>query len=343
MRRLTEALGAARETRVTQRVTPNWADERASAVVRRCAACAVALLAMLLGTPRAPFAQGAATSAPPASAPPAFIWALTAKKGDVFRYKLHQMLSGVAPKGSSTEDEEDFQAEITSIIRREVITVSPEGDITFKETTEARRRTVNGRRLKEIPSAYSVIKQTMTRSGLVRAHEVESVNAGKDRLAELSKMLSERPSPGTPIHFGETWQTDRENRVAPGTKVAYLSRLIGREKVLNRETLRVALDLEIPTVADAGPLDTMRVKSFYNIDPKTGLLVRANYDVDNVEMSVGQGSIKVTAHSTIELLVAGINDKEPLGSADEGQGAATSVGSGTAAPVPPGPKGGGTK
>jgi hypothetical protein len=222
-------------------------------------------------------------------------WQFLRKTGQEFRYRIVQTITGELPDGK------EFRYNTTQTVRRVVKAVDHDGVAKFEETTESRKREVMGHVMPEEPKRYSVIEQEVAPNGLVVFHK-EAEDVSPEGLSALAVMLNQFPVPKTGVALQEKWHTPIANLMVKGKTVDLTSQLVAREKIGTTDTLRVAFDMEIPPRADADEIATILVKGSYNIDPKAGVVLRADYTVENFELPMAQGSIKATSRAEITLV-----------------------------------------
>ncbi len=233
-----------------------------------------------------------------------YSWSLLRKKGEILRYRQRVIVSGALPDGTNLD------VHLKSISKQEVKDVSEKGDALVVETVESRSIVVNGNAFPDDPSTYTTIKRTFSKNGLVLKSVVENATPGSETLTQMSSMLGATPVPDKAVKIGDNWTTEIENAVIPGKKLKLFSTADSIEKVAGTETLKIKVKLSFPIKADAIEADYVKVEGSYSIDTKTGKLMRASYTVDNSYIPSPVGELKAKTSSVIELIVAGVNDKE---------------------------------
>lgn len=234
----------------------------------------------------------------------AYSWSLPRIKGEVSRYRQRAVVTGLLPDGTNLD------AHIKMINKQEVKDVKENGDALVVETVESRTIIVNGNKIPEDPSSYTIFKRTFSNTGLVLKSTVENAPAGSETLAQMSSMLRATPIPDKPVKIGDSWTTEIVNTVVPGKKVKFTSTADSIEKVAGVDTLKIKVKLTFPIQANAAEADFVKADGSYNIDPKTGRLMRSAFDVVNTLIPSPIGELKANTSSVTELIVAGVNDKE---------------------------------
>ncbi len=233
-----------------------------------------------------------------------YSWSLLRKKGEISRYRQRVVVTGSLPDGTNLD------VHLKSVSKQEVKEVADSGDALVVETVESRSITVNGNAIPDDPTTYTTIKRTFSKSGLVLKSAVENATPGSETLTQMSSMLGATPVPDKAVKIGDSWTTEIDNSVLPGKKSKLYSTAEAVEKVAGIDTIRIKVKLSFPIKADSAEADYVKVEGSYNIDPKTGKMLRASYAVDNTLIPSPVGELKAKTSSLIELIVAGVNDKD---------------------------------
>ncbi len=231
------------------------------------------------------------------------IWTIKYTKGATSRVRQRATITGDA--GGN-----EINILLKAVTKRDVKDVAENGDATIATTTESRALSFNGMDLPDDPSSYPVVTQTVSSKGLLVKQSIENSQQGGEALEKALAMVSQTPVPDKPVKPGDTWKTDIDNRFVEGKKVTVTSTLIGSEKVSGIDTVRVKTEMAIPPTADATDKNLIKVVGFINVDPKVGRVVRSEYNLDNVTLSLGGNEVTVKGKLSGALIVPGVNDKE---------------------------------
>lgn len=264
--------------------------------------CLVAVSALLMTLPFLAKAQDAAKNAAKDTMP--YSWTFAYKKGDAAKFRQNLRVQGELAGGGGID------ARVKAVSKREIKAVSEKGDATFLDTIESREQTINGTEMPDDPTARPIVMRVVTPQGYVIRHSVENAPPGLEKIVGLSVMQSVTPAPDKPVMIGDTWKSEIANLLVEGKKVTMNSKLVGKEKVAGVDALKVDFDVAIPPKADSSEQEFIKVEGSYFVDPKAGRLMRALYNVENLEIQFLSNAVKVKLNGKINLIVPGVNDKE---------------------------------
>ena len=127
--------------------------------------------------------------------------------------------------------------------------------------------------------------------------------------AEKSFILtSSFPAPTVPVKTGEQWKTTVANPILKNRQVTYTSTMLGTEKVLGIDTVKVRIQLDYPTSYGTEESDIAHLDGTYWLDAKTHQLVRLSYTAKNALLPFPAKNL--TSSVYVSRIVAGQNDKE---------------------------------
>src|SRR5262249_20327876 len=213
----------------------------------------------------------------------AYIWTYQYTKGTTVRLRGRLDLSGDFKQNTPDGKEvtEAVNVVIRSVNKQEVKSVSANGEATVQDTTEQYEILLNGvppPHDKPLPVTYTFSK---TGQVLKKAITKDKKSGVPDpRVEALGFLLNEMLAPDKPIKVGDTWKTELNNRFVEGQKVTQTSTLVGMEKVVGIDALKVKVQMSVPFKPDAGEKETLKLEGAYYVDPKGGRKIRTDLDVD---------------------------------------------------------------
>lgn len=252
--------------------------------------------ALLLGL--SAFVAGAKAQGPGAAKDDqTYAWTFKYDKGETIKYRLNYVYTGAK-----------FKTTIRSVDRYEVKSVNAKGESTILDTPESQVVVDNGHEIPDNPEDRQVVIKVLDRRGLVVKQELKNPDAGTETINLIGIMTNARPIPDTPVKAGDSWKTELDNLLLPGKKIIVTSTLVGVEKVLGIDTLKIKRQMTIPTTPDEK--DPLKLDSTYNVDPRMGHLVRDNFTLENYETFRADGKVRVKITAEITKILPGVNDKD---------------------------------
>lgn len=277
---------------------------------RRIAATgAMAAIPFVLSSPAKADDAAPATAAPPTTAPAGtYTWTWKHTKGQVEKVQMVFRITGEIP-GTDRK----FETVITQLVDQTVSDVADNGDVTLEQTGDSVKLTVNGDE-KETAGTPAPSTVVLSKQGLVLkfGSNSEATNTPVDKINEMASMT---PLPDHPVKVGESWTTEVDNRLMPGTKVAMtstLQRIVSQNGV---DILKIHSQMLIPKDKDG---TTIKASSNYNVDPTKGEVVSSTSTADNVDLVVGKMIIPVHSETTRNLLSSTADQQGGPGTGDAG-------------------------
>lgn len=263
--------------------------------------------ALLLAATSPSRAQDVKPAEPPATAVPAPAvvelapWTMVYKKGEAPKFRTY-----IKADGRNIEDTADIKIRLRSTSSNTVKEVSEAGVAQWDQLDLTRDMVINitAFTLTEAPKPVAV---TFAPNGMM----TKRVNPGSDPFDPSEKslaLLSSYPAPTVAVKTGDSWKTTVPNPLLKNRQVTFNSTLLGTEKVLGLDTVKVKIQLDFPTAYGDDPGDTAHLDGTYWLDATTHQLVRLSYTVKNSLLPFASKNVVATTY--VSRIVAGQNDKE---------------------------------
>jgi hypothetical protein len=89
---------------------------------------------------------------------------------------------------------------------------------------------------------------------------------------------------------GENRRTDVPNSLVQGEKASVVSTIVGIEKLLSVDTVKVHVHMSIHPDVSAEDINNVIVDGYYNVDPLAGKLMHSEYTMSNVPVPIPDGA-----------------------------------------------------
>ncbi len=232
----------------------------------------------------------------------AYKWSFQWKKGDTERFRTYIKISGRA-----ADDTGDLVIALRSESRHEVRDVAADGTVTYDQSDDSRQTSINGMPIPDKPSMRKPITITVAPNGLM----VKRVNPAADPFDRSEKsvpVIQSIPAPDQPVKIGDTWKSEFPNPLLKNKTVVATSTLIGAEKLLGVDALKVRMEMSFPSTFGATEAEIVHVQVTYHLDPKSGQLLRGVYLVRNPMLPIPGKNME--ARVFVSRIVPGQNDKD---------------------------------
>lgn len=233
-----------------------------------------------------------------------YLWTFQYKKNDTTHMKV---LVKIVGKDSAASPE--FHASIDQVIRRKVQSVNASGDAVILETIEKSQTTYEGEKQPDNAQAQSSLQGTYSKKGLILKEQTHE-SGGPLKMDALSTMLHETPVPDMAVKVGDSWKTETTNRMVEGQKLTISSTLIGPEKCLGVDTIKVKVEMKIPPTAGALEKDFISVEGAYNVDPQSGRMIHSEYRMSHVPFTSPTGFALLDVEYATDYLIPGVTAKK---------------------------------
>lgn len=233
-----------------------------------------------------------------------YTWTLKQKKGDVSRMK-EQTRANISAGGM------EAAMEIKSVTKREVKNVAENGDVTAEYTAENVVINFNGQEI-DNPEPDRKTILWINKAGVVVKQKIENSQQADSPIAKMAVLTMSTPIPDKPVKIGDTWKTEFDNPLVEGKKVTVTSKLVGKEKIGEVETLAVKMDVSVLPKADATDKDAVKLETTYYVDPQAGRVVRMKNLTDNAEFDVMGTPLKFSSESVSDLVKADASGKNAV-------------------------------
>lgn len=228
-------------------------------------------------------------------------WAFSFQKGQVDRFRTYIRITG-----RQADDSGDIKILIKSASRHEVKEVTPDGVATWDQIDEKAEAVINGMPVPSNPERKPVAI-TFGRNGWLTKRVNPNVPPS-ERSERAVPLLQSFPTPDRPVKAGESWKVEMPNPLMRGKTVTVTSTLMGVEKVLGIDALKVLVKMDFPTTYGAQENDIAHVEETYYLDAKTFQLLRASYVIKNPLLPFPAAHVE--ARILVSRIVAGANEKE---------------------------------
>ena len=264
-----------------------------------------AVFALFLGLTGAARAQDAKPAEPPATPAPAAVevapWTMVYAKGEAPRFRTYIKIDG-----RNLDDTADLKIRLRSTSSNTVKDVTEAGVAQWDQLDLTRDLAINGTAiaLTDTPKPVAV---TFGSGGLMG----KRVNPGSDPFDPAEKsiaLLSSYPAPTVAVKVGDSWKSTAPNPLLKNRQVTFVSTLLGTEKVLGLDAVKVKVQLDFPTAYGTDEADIAHLDGTYWLDAKTHQLLRLIYTVKNALLPFP--SKNVVAITYCSRIVAGQNDKD---------------------------------
>jgi hypothetical protein len=223
-----------------------------------------------------------------------YTWTFKFKKGDVYYTKDKS-------EGKLNLGGMDITFVGENVTKHEIKEVAENGDVTDVETLESSKISINGMEI-DNPEKDRKVTTVTNKSGIIVKRKVENSSQADSPLEKLNALSASFPIPSKPVKVGDTWKTELDNPMVEGKKVTATSKLTGKEKVGDVETLVVKIEGAIPPKADATEKDHIKVTGTYYVNPQTGRLVKVKGILENAELDIMGMSTKLNGESEMVVL-----------------------------------------
>ena len=244
----------------------------------------------------------AAMSMAPAFAQDTFAWTFTQKVGDVLKFRTYTRITARMADNSG-----DIVITTRSESKHEYKTVAEDGTLTYDQIDEKADAILNGAPIPPAAGGPKPITITLAKTGLM----TKRVNPAADPFDRSQKSLiglMAMPAPPKPVAVGETWKTEVPNPLMKNKTFTITSTLVGKEKVLGTDAIRVKQEATFPSVFGADENETLVVKTEYWLDAKDFGLLKIASTVKNPVLPFPAANIVSTG--LVHRIVPGVNDKE---------------------------------
>jgi hypothetical protein len=224
---------------------------------------------------------------------------LAPKEGEVHRYRSVARVSSPALGGADVEE--------TTVARETVTKVAADGAATAETVIESRKATYNGMDAPgpDIATLPRVTATTDKAGNIVNYKLTGILPPGSSELQEALAYASSLNLPDRPLHPGDTWTAEVDNRLVKDKKVKSEFTYLGTEKVGEIEANKIKQVYAMDT-----PEGTLKTDFTLYLDPATGNKLKAVGTITDFPIPMlGLGTIKIEQ----TLVIADQDEKQPAG------------------------------
>jgi hypothetical protein len=236
-----------------------------------------------------------------AEAEETYLWTFDNKAGDTEKFRTYIKITGKTADGSG-----EFNLNINSASKHTYKDVSADGAATYEQLDEKFEGTFNGMPLPFKPEETKPVTLVRGKNGIF----VKRTNPGvslADAYREKSLLvLQSLPAPEKPVKIGESWTATMPNPMLKSKIVTATSTLVGTEKVLGQDALKISLKMDFPSALDATENEIIHLDETYDIDAKTHQLLRARYTIQNPVLPFPKGKSRALVFVT--RIITGVNE-----------------------------------
>ncbi len=236
----------------------------------------------------------------PASAQDAHTWTFDYKKGETARFRTYMKIAGRMADASG-----DLVILMKSTSKHTVTDVSADGTTVYDQLDETSEAKINGKAIPPKAGEVKPVSITVDKSGLV----LKRVNASGDPVSRPERAIiaiQSMPVPPMPVKAGESWKTEFPNPLMRGQKITATSTLVGVEKVLGIDAVKINLTADFPSTFGASENEIIHLQVSYHLDAKTHKLLRAYYVIKNPLLPLPGTNME--ARVLVSSIVPGAND-----------------------------------
>jgi hypothetical protein len=244
---------------------------------------------------------GASLLSLPARAQDTYSWTFVNKTGDTEKFRTYIKLSGTSPDGATA-----ITMTTKSASTHTYKDVSADGAATYDQLDDSSDTVINGMAIPDKPENHKPVTMVRGKDGVF----VSRTATEPPSFARTSKclvILMSLPVPDKPVKVGDSWTSTIPNALLKNKTLQVTSTLVGTEKVLGRDALKISLKMEFPSANFAADNEIVHMDETYYIDAKTHELLRARYTVKNAVLPFPTG--KNESQAFVTRVIAGVNDK----------------------------------
>ncbi|MFM7322043.1 MAG: hypothetical protein ACKO5K_11045 [Armatimonadota bacterium] len=231
-----------------------------------------------------------------------YSWVWSQKVGDALKFRTYVRITARQADNSG-----DIVITTRSESRHDYKAVAEDGTITYEQLDEKAEAILNGAPIPPAAAGPKPVTITLGKNG-VMAKRVNPAADPFDRSQKSIIALMAMPAPPKPVAVGESWKTDIPNPLMKGKIITITSTLVGIEKVLGKDAIRVKQESTFPSVFGADENETLVVKGEYWLDAADKSLLKMSYNVKNPVLPFP--AAKIQSIGLVHRIVPGVNDKE---------------------------------
>ena len=229
-----------------------------------------------------------------------YSWTFQFKPGQVDRFRTYLKLTG-----QQVDDSGPISLGIKSASRHDIKDVNADGVATWEQLDEQSETFLDGKALDKKTTGFKPVTITFGKNGLM----LTRVNPAADMFDRSQKSvpaIQSMPVPDKPVKVGESWTSKVANQTLKNTVIDVKSTLVGVEKVLGVDALKIQVEFKFPTTFGAMESEIVKVQETYYLDAKTYQLLRASYTIKD-PMLPFPGK-ELVARVLVSRVVPGVND-----------------------------------
>ena len=243
-----------------------------------------------------------ASALPPARAQDSYIWSFDHKTGETERFRTYIKITGKTADASGNID-----IVLKSASKHDYKDVSTDGSAVFEQLDETRETTINGMPIPFKTGAVKPVTLTVGKNGIYTKRVNPNVDLASAYREKALMALQSLPAPDKPVKAGESWTTVMPNPMLKNKTITVNSTLVGTEKVLGADALKIDLKMDFPSAIDPSDNEIVKLEETYYLDVKTHQLLQARYTIKNPVMPFPVS--KCEAKAFVTRVVANVNEK----------------------------------
>ena len=149
---------------------------------------------------------------------------------------------------------------------------------TWEQLDELSETILDGKTIDKKTTGFKPVTITFGKNGLM----LTRVNPAADQFDRSQKSvpaIQSMPVPDKPVKVGESWTAKVPNQTLKNDVIAVKSTLVGVEKVLGVDALKIQAEFKFATTFGAMESEIVKVQETYYLDAKSFELLRASYTI----------------------------------------------------------------
>jgi hypothetical protein len=233
----------------------------------------------------------------------AYIWTFDYKKGTSERFRTHIKITGKTADGTG-----DIDITTMSVSKHTYIDVAPDGAATYEQLDEKSEVKFNGTALPDKPDERKPVTLIRGKNGVYLKRSTPGADLATTFREKSLLALMSLPVPEKPVKIGESWTSVIPNAMLRNKTITATSTLVGIEKILGRDALKISLKMEFPVALNPRENEVVALEETYYLDAATHVLLRARYTIKNPVLPFQTS--KAEALVFVTQVLPGVNETE---------------------------------
>ena len=129
--------------------------------------------------------------------------------------------------------------------------------------------------------------------GRVVVFKVDGGPMGFEQFTNLIAIQHNYPTPDKPVKIGESWKSEIDNPVAKEKKLHFTSTLVGKEKLLGLDVLKVKVELSFGMSKDTAEKDEIKSTETYYVDVTGSRIIRTLIKIPELKIDANGMEMKM--------------------------------------------------